>query len=175
MSTEKPMSMKIAILGGGKCTPEHSIYERAMKLGGDLAREGHTIITGGYDGIMEAASRGAKEAGGQAIGVVLKEKPQGNEFLTETIVAEDFFDRLRHLLSADAFVFLPGGIGTVVELATVTNMNAKVWKKKKPVYRYGGTADLKDALQGALDNALGDIYGEREIHTHLIDSGCDCI
>lgn len=97
------------------------LLAQAERLGRLLAEAGFTLICGGYGGTMEAASRGARQAGGQAIGVTMDlfSDLQPNEWLTEEQRVDDFFPRLQRLTSADAFVLLRGGIGTLTE-ATLT-------------------------------------------------------
>jgi predicted Rossmann-fold nucleotide-binding protein len=87
-----------------------------------LAEAQFALICGGYGGTMEAASRGARRAGGRVIGVTMDlfaPRLQPNPWLTEEKRVADFFPRLRLLTSADGFVVLQGGIGTLTE-ATLT-------------------------------------------------------
>ena len=113
----------VSIFGGSSPRPGSSNYEEAQRLGGLLAEAGYTIMTGGYSGTMEAASRGAAEAGGHVIGVTvgLFERTMGNRanpYVTEVIHYETLRERLFHLVErADANVALPGGIGTLSEVA----------------------------------------------------------
>ena len=126
----------IAVLGSGKCLPGESTYEQARMLAKALTESGYAIINGGYKGVMEASARGALESAKgnpRVIGVVIKQKPQGNKFLTETRVVNDFFDRLREIMSADAFILFSGGAGTICELSTISVLQAKLWKKEKPI------------------------------------------
>jgi uncharacterized protein (TIGR00730 family) len=94
---------------------------QAERLGRLLARAGFTLMCGGYGGTMEAASRGARQAGGQVIGVTMDlfQHLQPNPWLTKEWRVKDFFPRLERLTSADGFVVLQGGIGTLTE-ATLT-------------------------------------------------------
>ena len=61
--------MKVSVFGSSKPTPGDKTYTEALELGSLLAKRGHTVLTGGYMGTMEAVSRGAAEAGGHVIGV----------------------------------------------------------------------------------------------------------
>ena len=65
--------MKVSVFGGSQPKPDSSAYEEARQLGELLARRGHTVLTGGYIGTMEAVSRGAHEADGHVIGVTCAE------------------------------------------------------------------------------------------------------
>jgi uncharacterized protein (TIGR00730 family) len=110
------MSKTATIFGGGQkaITVE---YAAAQKIARELAKKNYTIKSGGYSGIMEAASRGSVEEGGEAIGVTCATFPstKGNEYLTTTVVANDIFDRLRVLMDSDLFIIMKGGIGTLSE------------------------------------------------------------
>jgi uncharacterized protein (TIGR00730 family) len=97
-------------------------YAEARELGHRLAQAGYVVATGGYFGTMEAASRGAHEAGGHVIGVTTSifdgVRLQPNAYLDEEIKFPTLFQRLHHLVTmGDAWVALPGGIGTLSEVA----------------------------------------------------------
>jgi len=94
-----------------------------MRLGELLADEGYTICTGGYSGVMEAASRGAHERGGRVIGITMKQfKSEPNRYLTEKIPSEHFYERLQRLIiESVGYVALRGGMGTVTEISLVWN------------------------------------------------------
>lgn len=112
----------IAVFGSGSLPPDHPVLAQAERLGHLLAEEGFTVICGGYGGTMEAASRGAQQAGGQVIGVTMDlftPRLQPNCWLTKERRVKDFFPRLKRLTGADGFVLLRGGIGTLTE-ATLT-------------------------------------------------------
>jgi len=110
----------VAVFGSSEPRPAEPGYEVARELGALLARSGYTVITGGYGGVMEAASRGAREAGGRAIGVVctIFDGRRPNDWLSEVIVSSDLHERTRLLIQrACGFVVLPGKAGTLAELA----------------------------------------------------------
>jgi uncharacterized protein (TIGR00730 family) len=113
---KKPMT--IAVFGSGSAPAGHPVLGQAERLGRLLAEAGFTLICGGYGGTMEAASRGASQAGGRVIGVTLDlftPPLQPNRWLTKERRVKDFFPRLKRLTGADAFVLLRGGIGTLTE------------------------------------------------------------
>jgi uncharacterized protein (TIGR00725 family) len=97
-------------------------------MGELLAKAGHEVVTGGYLGVMEAVSRGAAEAGGRAIGVTCKEiedwRPiDPNRWVTELDQEKTLFDRLDVLIrESDAWLAMPGGPGTLVEISLVWNL-----------------------------------------------------
>jgi uncharacterized protein (TIGR00730 family) len=113
----------VTIFGGSKCTADDEEYQQAQRLGGLLAEAGYTICTGGYLGVMEAASRGAREKGGRVLGIVMNQfKAEPNRFLTDKVASAHFYERLQHLiLRSVAFVALKGGMGTVTEVSLVWN------------------------------------------------------
>ena len=113
----------IAVVFGSNSPQDgESDYAAARELGRLLAQAGYVVATGGYFGTMEAASRGAKEAGGYVIGVTTSlfdnTRLHPNVYLDEEIKLPTLFQRLHHLVTlADAWVALPGGIGTLSEVA----------------------------------------------------------
>jgi uncharacterized protein (TIGR00730 family) len=112
----------VAVFGSGSAAPDDPLLAEAERLGRLLAEAGFVLMSGGYGGTMEAASRGANQAGGQAIGVTMDlftPRLTPNSWLTREKRVKDFFPRLKRLTSADAFVLLRGGIGTLTE-ATLT-------------------------------------------------------
>ncbi len=108
----------ITVFGSARFAEGHKYYELARKVGAGIAAEGFTTITGGGPGIMEAANRGAKEAGGRSVGcnIVLPHEQQPNPYLDKWVDIRYFFVR-KVLLSkySYGFVVLPGGFGTLDE------------------------------------------------------------
>lgn len=113
----------VTIFGGSKCARDSPEYLEAEDLGARLARAGFTICTGGYLGIMEAASRGAREAGGRVYGIVMNQfKHEPNRYLTDKVATNHFYERLQNLITRSVgFVALRGGMGTVTEISLVWN------------------------------------------------------
>jgi len=113
----------VTIFGGSKCGDNSTEYAEAHRVGELLAAAGFTICTGGYAGVMEAASRGAHERGGRVIGVTMNQfKSQPNRYLTEKIPSEHFYERLQHLIMQSVgYIALRGGMGTVTEISLVWN------------------------------------------------------
>lgn len=120
--------MKISIFGSSHPSEGDSLYTSAYKLGQELARAGHIILSGGYIGIMEAVSRGAHDANGYTIGITCGEienwrmvKP--NVWLDEIRRYDTLVERINELVTAcDAILALPGGPGTLAEIALSWNM-----------------------------------------------------
>jgi uncharacterized protein (TIGR00725 family) len=113
----------VTIFGGSKCVAGDQEYQQALRLGALLAEDGYTMCTGGYLGVREAASRGAREKGGRVLGIVMNQfKAEPNRFLTDKVASEHFYERLQHLiLRSVGFVALRGGMGTVTEVSLVWN------------------------------------------------------
>jgi uncharacterized protein (TIGR00730 family) len=113
----------ISVFGGSAPKPGTPAYLEAQQLGTLLAESGFTVQTGGYIGIMEAVSKGAHQAGGHVIGVTCDEierwRPIGpNRWVQEELRRATLRDRLSTLIdSCHGAVALPGGIGTLAEIA----------------------------------------------------------
>jgi hypothetical protein len=121
------MSMKISVFGGASPEAGTEAYQQAYQLGRLLGSAGMTVLTGGYQGTMEAASRGASEAGGHVIGVTSEaieayRPTQPNAWVDEEWRFKGFKERLNTLVeSCDAAFALPGGIGTLLEICLTWN------------------------------------------------------
>jgi hypothetical protein len=118
----------VAVFGGSAPQPGQPAYLEAQRLGELLAKAGHEVVTGGYLGVMEAASRGAAEAGGHVIGVTCREiegwRPiDANRWVKELDRENTLFERLNVLIrESDAWLAMPGGPGTLVEISLVWNL-----------------------------------------------------
>ncbi|HEY0051581.1 MAG TPA: LOG family protein [Pyrinomonadaceae bacterium] len=113
----------VTIFGGSRCKENSPEYEQAIEVGARLAEAGFTICTGGYLGVMEAASRGAREKGGRVLGIVMNQfKAEPNRFLTDKVASEHFYERLQNLIIRSVgFIALKGGMGTITEISLVWN------------------------------------------------------
>jgi hypothetical protein len=129
------MKKTITIFGSSIPKQGDEEYSIAYELGKLLAQNNFSVCTGGYSGIMEAASKGSVDAGSEAIGVTVRDwKTKPNKFLTQNIVCENLFERIQTLIkSADGFVILKGGTGTLLELAIVWEFMNKNILPVKPV------------------------------------------
>jgi len=137
------MSKKtITIFGTAKAVPGDSAYELAYETGKMLAQAGFTIANGGYGGTMLAAAKGAAEAGGEIIGVTCSafKGSIANEYITREIVADSLDERLDTLIKlGQGYVVLPGGTGTLLELAKVWELKNKGFlEADKPIILVGG-------------------------------------
>lgn len=113
----------VTIFGGSRCDENSTEYQEARRVGELLAEAGYVICTGGYLGVMEAASRGARERGGRVLGIVMNQfKAEPNRYLTDKVASAHFYERLQHLITRSVgFIALRGGMGTVTEVSLVWN------------------------------------------------------
>lgn len=131
--------MVVSVLGSDEdqCTPE--AYEMAEEVGKELANHGIITLTGGGKGIMEAAAKGAQEAGGTTIGILWEEEfSAGNDYLDIVIPAGIGFARdMINSYASDAVILVEGGVGTLSE-------STYAYFQEKPIIALensGGTAE----------------------------------
>jgi len=114
---------RVAIFGSARAQPGTFVYEEVRRTAAAFASMGCDIVTGGGPGLMQAANEGAKSAGATGslgIRVELPFEQHANPFVEQAFVHETFFTRLHHfVLASDAFVVVPGGIGTVLEMLMI--------------------------------------------------------
>jgi uncharacterized protein (TIGR00730 family) len=125
----------VTVFGSSRPREGDADYEEARILGRALAKHGFSICSGGYAGVMEAVSRGAKEAGGKTFGVTADffKTAKLNSWVDEEVRKKTWEERLFELIRrADAFVACKGGTGTLVELAVVWEMLNKSVMPAKP-------------------------------------------
>jgi uncharacterized protein (TIGR00730 family) len=109
----------VTVFGSARFHEDHPYYALGRQMGRTLAHAGFTVMTGGGPGIMEAANRGAKDAGGTSVGVniVLQHEQQPNPYLDHFVEFQHFYVRKVMLVKySQAFVVLPGGFGTLDEV-----------------------------------------------------------
>ena len=130
----------VTVFGSGDVRDGGAAYATALATGGALARLGYTVANGGYGGAMEASARGARAAGGRAIGVLCSLwKSPPNAYLDRTITTGDVYARARTLieLGRGGYVVLPGATGTLVEIALVWELMCKGFLPERPVVCVG--------------------------------------
>lgn len=121
----KKYKKSASIFGSSMITAADPYYQKAERLGAKIAKAGYTIVTGGGPGIMEAANKGAFAAGGQSIGLNIKlpREQQANKYLTDYLEFYYFFSRKVMLaFAAEAYVFFPGGYGTLDEFFEIVTL-----------------------------------------------------
>lgn len=153
----------VTVFGSARFRENHPYYALARQVGGELARTGITVMTGGGPGIMEAANRGAKEVQGYSIGcnIQLPEEQKPNPYLDKWVTFRHFFVRKLMLVKYSyAFIALPGGFGTLDEVFEVATL-IQTHKVK----------DFPLVLMGRHYWApLLDFIAERQVKEHTIDA-----
>ncbi len=138
----------VTVFGSARFAEDHRYYRLARDVGNALATAGYAVMTGGGPGIMEAANRGAREAGGASIGcnIQLPQEQRPNNYLDEFIEFEHFFVRKVMLVKySSAFVVLPGGFGTLDEVFEVMTLMQTGKLERFPIVSMGG--DFWDSLR----------------------------
>jgi hypothetical protein len=161
----------VTVFGSARVLEDNPIYTQARQLGSLLAQEGFTIITGGGGGIMEAACRGAYEAGGHTVGfnITLPMEQQLNPYLTESMPFRYFFARKVMLAyAASALVCFPGGYGTLDEMFEVITLIQTGKMPKVPVILVG--IDFWQPLDSFIRDMLLDrhaliSHGDEQLYT----------
>jgi uncharacterized protein (TIGR00730 family) len=114
-----PVSPAVSVFGSTRIGPDDPTYATAEQIGRLLAQHGYAVITGGGPGVMEAANKGAYEAGGVSVGLNIELPLQQvpNRYVTKLVNFQHFFVRkVMFVKHSIAFVILPGGYGTLDEL-----------------------------------------------------------
>ena len=129
----------VSIYGSARITPDDELYTQTQEIARRLGENGFSIITGGGPGVMEAANRGAIEAGVTSVGlnIELPEEQAPNTYTTKSITFHHFFVRKVMLVKyAIAFIIMPGGMGTLDEVTEVLTLMQTFKIKPFPVILY---------------------------------------
>ncbi len=166
---------EVTIFGSARLSSENKYYKEAVKMGDILVKGGFTVITGGGPGIMEAANRGAYDGGGESVGLNIQMpfEQRINPYVKKSIAFYYFFTRKIILTSpANAFVFFPGGFGTMDEFFEVIDAMEQRMMTKSPVIMVG-----KEYWQPALDflrekccAEVGSVKKEQLDELHLVET-----
>ena len=134
---------QIVVIGSGKEHCSDTARKIAYEVGSEVAKRGAILVTGGLGGVMEAASQGAKAAGGFVIGVIPQDdKAQANPYCDAVVAtglgyARDFLTAY----SADAIIVVEGGVGTLIEIAAA-------YQKAIPIISVAGSGGTADKVAG---------------------------
>ncbi len=145
----------VTVFGSARFKEGHQYYELARDLGAGLAKAGYIVMTGGGPGIMEAANRGAKEAGGLSLAcnIELPREQEPNPYLDHFIEFEHFFIRKVMLVKySTAFVVMPGGFGTLDEAFEIITLMQTGKLDSFPIVSMGIEfwSKLREFVQGTM-------------------------
>ncbi len=146
----------VTVFGSARFSEEHPAYKQARAVGGALIKKKFAVMTGGGPGIMEAANRGAREAGGQSVGatIILPFENTPNPYMDKWVAFRYFFVRKYLLFKYSyGFVVMPGGVGTMDELFETLTLIQTKKIKDFPVVLMGVEyyTPLKDMLSAMAD------------------------
>ena len=169
----------VAVFGSARTPAKDPMYEAARETAAQLAKAGCSIITGGGPGIMEAANRGAFEAGGISVGcnIELPHEQKSNEYLTLSLKFKYFFVRkMMFVKYSNAFVIFPGGFGTLDELFEALTLIQTRKIHNFPVILFGSVywREMLNWLQGPMLNE-GKIVEEDFRRLHITDDPAEVV
>lgn len=128
----------VGVYGSARLPETDEHYQYAVAVGRALAGEGFIVATGGYAGVMEAVSKGAREVGGEVIGYTVTswDGLPANRYVTEELDSKDLFERLRKFSEVDLLIALDGGLGTLAEVVVSWNL-LQVGSDARPLLMVG--------------------------------------
>jgi len=144
---------RLAAFGSSRIGAEADVYQDVFRLSKDIAMAGWDGITGGHQGMMAAFSEGMHAGGGHIRGITLARFPTPPDHtLSEEIRARNFFERMGTMIEqSDAWLVLPGGLGTLAELAMTWDLLAIQVLEPRPLLLYGDMwQPIVDTLSGQL-------------------------
>ena len=169
----------VSIFGSARTPPEDPVYQAARETAALLAQAGFAVITGGGPGIMEAANRGAFEAGGTSVGcnIELPHEQKSNDYLTLSLKFKYFFVRkMMFVKYSNAFVIFPGGFGTLDELFESLTLIQTRKIRNFPVVLYGSNywTGMIDWIRSTVLSAAN--IAEEDLKLlHLTDSPAEIV
>ena len=157
----------IAVFGSARIPAEHPAYQLGVKVGGALVEAGFTVITGGGPGAMEAANKGATEAGGESVGlgIELPWEARLNDYVTFGLNFRYFFVRkMMFVKYSQGYVVLPGGIGTLDEMFEAMTLSQTLKITTFPIVLMG-----VEHWTGLIDWMKGSMLGDARIKQSDLD------
>jgi uncharacterized protein (TIGR00730 family) len=169
----------VTVFGSSRFGEGHRYYDLAREVGAGLARAGYAVMTGGGSGIMEAANRGAREAGGMSIGcnITLPREQKPNPYLDRFIQLDHFFVRKVMLVKySSAFVVMPGGFGTLDEAFEIATLMQTNKIEHFPLIAVGSEFwdELIDFARGTMIRE-GTLSPEDARFVHVADTAADVV
>jgi uncharacterized protein (TIGR00730 family) len=137
------MAKIVAVFGTAQAKPNSDLYKVTENIGQVLAKAGYTVMSGGYEGVMEAVSKGALEAGGSVHGITVEIFERVGESRMNKWVSLEYryptlAERIDHLITrADAYIMMPGGIGTMQEFAETWQRMRLGDIPQRPIFIFG--------------------------------------
>ncbi len=175
----KKYEKSVTIYGSARFKSDNIHYKDARKLAGLLAKAGYAVLTGGGPGIMEAANRGAKEAGGDSLGlnIELPFEQNINPYVTDSMSFYYFFSRKTTMsFAAEAYIYYPGGFGTLDELFEILTLVQTRKIRKIPIFLVG--ADFWAPMQDFIENVIFRDHGavdKKDMQLYTITDDHDLI
>jgi uncharacterized protein (TIGR00730 family) len=169
----------VTVFGSARFEEGHRYYDLAREVGAELAKAGYAVMTGGGSGIMEAANRGAREAGGLSIGcnITLPREQKPNRYLDRFIQLDHFFVRKVMLVKySSAFVVMPGGFGTLDEAFEIATLMQTNKIEHFPLIAVG-SGFWNELIDFARDTLIkeGTLSPEEAGFIHIVDSAADVV
>ncbi len=152
---------RITAFGSSRLDEDDPRFADVEELGKQLGQQGWDALIGGHQGMMAAICQGIRAGGGHVCGITLERFPTPpDNHLSEEIRTRDFFSRMQILIEeSDAYLVLPGGLGTLAELAMSWDLQAIGVLESRPIILYGDTwtpllKPLKESLIWSVDEAF---------------------
>ncbi len=148
---------QILVIGSDKDHCSETAYRTAYQVGAEVAKRGAVLLSGGLGGVMEAASRGAKEAGGFVIGIIPQDEKKAANAYCDVVIATGIGHARDFLTaySADAIIVVEGGSGTMIEISAA-------YQKMIPIIAIRGSGGIADKMVDSYvdDRRLEIVFGE---------------
>jgi uncharacterized protein (TIGR00730 family) len=160
------IGLAVSVFGSARFEESHRYYRLARELGRTLGQRGYAVVTGGGPGIMEAANRGARDAGALSVGcnIVLPHEQKPNPYLDRSITFDYFFVRKVMLVKySSAFVLMPGGYGTLDEIFETVTLVQTGKIKHFPIVAMG-----RDYWHGMLDFIAETMFREGTVRENEV-------
>jgi uncharacterized protein (TIGR00730 family) len=173
-------SRTVTVFGSARKPQDDAVTTGAYELSAKLAKAGYAVVTGGGHGVMEAANRGAYDAGGASIGlnILLPHEQSLNEYTTENFQFEHFFGRkVAMTLDASAYVFFPGGFGTFDELFEILALEQTHKIPRAPIILVGSAfwKPVDKLIQKLLEDTYRTIEDEDRALYEIVDDHAEVL